>query len=115
MKLGVFYRIIINGEKWKYRFLSEKAADKVCGNITAHTLPREKTIEFRASDFTFGVAVHELFHAYCSYLYLTSSNVTNDNFEEIIAEMLEDRILVLITQARQMEAKFLESKSHDIT
>ena len=86
------FSIQIHGDAWRCQLFAEKAVfDKASdpGNV-AETKREEKIIVFGPEGMTRRTAVHELFHAYCSYLFLDSTEgMERSNYEEIYAEMLD--------------------------
>jgi CBS-domain-containing membrane protein len=89
------FSITINGDRWKYRVLSDEEFAEIHADIGTDkagvTLPSKKKIDFSASDLTFGKVVHELIHAYSEYLETGSEQFTRDQLEEMYACLMERR------------------------
>lgn len=84
------FTITICGERWKYRILPKPKFKQLHGdNSDAVTETKQKRMDFKPEGVCIGTVRHELFHAYASYLFLNSSNIDKDDYEEIVAEMLE--------------------------
>jgi phosphoserine phosphatase len=100
------FSITINGDRWKFRIYSREEYEKKVGpDSSAATHPEKRLMSFHAEALSRGAIIHELFHAYCRSLYLESSNVARDDFEEIVAQMLEEKLDVIAEQATQMHKK----------
>jgi hypothetical protein len=83
--------ILIRGMKWKLILLSyQEFHEKYGEGIAAITEKPERTIFFNQFDVDIKTVRHELFHAYCNELFLNSSEISLDDFEEILAEFFED-------------------------
>lgn len=82
-------KIKIWGESWSYEKLSPAKYDQVYGNDSqAITDIINKTIHFRSTSIDMATIIHELLHAYKSYLCLDSTNeISGDDWEEIYAEL----------------------------
>ncbi len=98
------HSITICGDEWTYSILPQTDYDEdpELVDSTAYTDKRARRMVFCAEKFSRGAVVHELFHAYCKYLYLNSASISQDDFEEIVAEMLEDKIDIILTQTKEI-------------
>ncbi len=97
------YSITINGDRWRYRVLPTASFEKKHGSDCAAVTSNErKTMEFDEEHLSRKTIIHELFHAHCRYLYLGSSSIAWEEFEEIVAEMLEERLDQISDQATRM-------------
>lgn len=64
------------------------------------TIPKSRQIHFRQSALDIETVRHELFHAYCDGLFLSSARIRQDDFEEIIAEMLGEYLEQMSEKSR---------------
>jgi hypothetical protein len=90
-------KVQIKGHEWTI-ILSPEPLDQ----CRAFTDLDEKSITFYKKDFTPRVILHEVFHAYCGSLHLASSQIHWVDFEEIIAEMLEEEIVNILATTREV-------------
>lgn len=106
------WQIKVKGSKWRYRLLSPELYEKNdFRDGAAATVSSSNTMYFRVDDLAWGHCVHELFHAYVSELHLDSaSSLTKEDFEEIIAEMLEKYIVEITEKATSMYANMTRSE-----
>jgi hypothetical protein len=111
------FSITINGERWRYRALPEAEYQTRYGDLResiAVTHKKERRMDFLDTGLTRGVVIHELIHAYCKGLYLGSTEIHWSDMEEIVCEMLEEKLDLIADQATQMHQKMtahLASKS----
>ncbi len=100
------FSITISGDRWKYRALDSKSFEVKHGeDASAATSNDKKVMEFDLAHLSRKTVIHELFHAHCRYLYLGSSSIAWEEFEEIVAEMLEERLDLISEQATRMLEK----------
>lgn len=91
--------ISIRGEPWEVARLSKKeyrAAGGPKGTIAVCD-PTTKKLLFREAA-PHSTIMHELFHAYCRYLFLESTSLSHQQFEEIIADMLGESFPIMVKQ-----------------
>lgn len=98
-------RIKIRDTVWLIRLIEPKKFKKMHGTCVAVTISQAKEIHFKRKDFSLQVIIHELIHAYFSTLYLNSAGLSIVQFEEVIAEFLEDYIYKIYIQAKQVFKK----------
>jgi hypothetical protein len=101
------YTITIFGERWKYRTLTKEQFLEVhpeLDDALAVTDTDKLTIDFIDLP-TYGRVFHELTHAYVSYLNMDGTNLKPEHVEEMICHMLDQRVEVMIEQARKMITK----------
>ena len=78
----------IYGDTWKaYLFSHDKFMSMHGDDCEAITIIEDKKIVFNDEDLSRHVVVHELVHAYFSYQYIDSSNLSVLQTEEIFAEL----------------------------
>jgi len=109
------FSVNINGERWKYKLLEDSRYNKVMDEkdeSDACTFKRRREMLFRRSALKFGTVIHELIHAYCYYLYLNSADISKEDYEEIICELMEDRMMTIVDQAHMMYLK-MKGRSYD--
>ena len=83
--------VTIRGERWVIRVLSEDHFAEAHGDCAAITLIPFKTIEIPKDQLTFVTVLHEVFHAYSSYLHLDSAQeIVPYQVEEIMAELFSN-------------------------
>lgn len=93
----------IRGAKWRILVLSsEDFSEKHGEDCVAITIKEDHEIHFKADTLTLKVVRHELFHAYCDGLYINSANLSVTQYEEIIAEFLEDYLPKMHYQATRI-------------
>jgi hypothetical protein len=95
-------KLKIRGTKWDIVLLESSETHPELNPEIEHavTLKEERAIIFSPTGANLNTARHELFHAYCNELYLTSTHeITVGDLEEIIAEMLGEHLGTLNRQA----------------
>ena len=82
-------RIRINGDMWKFKIVTAKVMAKQKESddqFAGLCVPSEKTIYIDEDCIDSETILHELFHAYFSYLYLDdTTTLTLSDMEEILA------------------------------
>jgi len=88
-------KVLIKGIKFKVKLLTkEKYMDKYGNKQLAHVEPDSRVIIFRNDHVKKNIVIHEITHAFIASLGLGSCNeLTLDDFEEIICEMMEDHLM----------------------
>lgn len=105
------FRITLQGKRWTYTVLAHGLYKRREGEDSeAMTHGSKRKMVFDASKLSLGACRHELFHAYCTNLYLNSAEVGVDQFEEIVAEWAEDHLDEWIKKASEMYSKMRESE-----
>lgn len=80
----------IRGDEWKIVVYSPSIYVKRLGQDSAAlTETDKKFIAFDAGEMTEGIVLHELVHVFVSYLNHDDANLTIDQFEEMMATMIE--------------------------
>jgi hypothetical protein len=103
------------GTKWVCKLLTDHEYDITYGNDSdAITMPAtsdgdKNIIVFHESSFTLRVVRHELFHAYVYNLHLSSSKISVDDFEEIIAELLSVHADKFVIQSKEIYEQLSKS------
>ena len=104
------FRITLQGKRWTYSVLSSGLYKKREGDDSdAMTHGSKRKMIFDASKLSLGACRHELFHAYCTNLYLNSAEISVDQFEEIVAEWAEDHLDEWAKKASEMYTKMRDS------
>ena len=87
--------ILVKGIQYKVKLLTKKRYISKYGNKQlAHVDPSDRTITFRDDHIKKNIVVHEVVHAFIGSLHLASCNdLTLEDFEEIICEMMEDHLM----------------------
>ena len=94
-------KIKINDDWWEFYIVTEEEAIQLdeklnddSGGFRALTLTGidGQCIFFVEGNINKKVISHELLHLYCSYLCLGSTEVDRDDFEEIMAEFIEENL-----------------------
>ena len=79
---------------------------KQCDNsddIAGLCVASEKTVYFDEDNVDFNVVLHELFHAYFSYLYLDDTNdLKLNDIEEICAKFFENKAELIIKKSKEI-------------
>jgi hypothetical protein len=66
------------------------------------TLPDSREIVFHLDELNLGTVIHELVHAYYDGLCVSSAELTNDQVEEVFAELFAVHGPCIIKQARKL-------------
>lgn len=106
-------KIKILGVLWSYKILEDFNYDSKHGTDSAAYIEHDEHkpfIRFRASDFSLPTVRHELFHAYVFGLHLSSADLSVDQFEEVVAEMLGTHLPNMEIQAQEIYNSLLGKK-----
>ncbi len=95
-------KVTINGTEWAVRRIPHEQFDPGASDSMCYVDNKSKMITFAEEEFSFGAVVHETFHAYCKSLYLNSTHIDWREYEEIIAEMLEEKLLSIAETANKI-------------
>lgn len=71
-----------------------------------------KRIDFRTDEVELQHIIHELCHAYISYLYVENSNLSVDQFEEAICSLFANHGKLIIEQAHEIYNLLLPYKEN---
>lgn len=95
-------KLLIKGSKWELEILPKDKYLLLHGSDSdAITKSDKKVIHFIKEEFCEKTCIHEIFHAYVSECHLQSTvSLSNLDFEEIIAELLEEYIDDIRDQAK---------------
>lgn len=101
-------RINIKGERWTIHYLTRKAYQKRFGKdslaITEYKHSRkdpQRDIFFSPRDRSLSTIVHELVHAYASYVYIDKPTVAK--FEEKMCDVIGNEIGTIMVLAAQIK------------
>lgn len=91
------------GDTWKAYIVSHDKFMSLHGDdCEAITIIEDKKIVFNDEDLSLHVVVHELVHAYFSYQYIDSSNLSVLQTEEIFAELFGHKGEELLRLAKKL-------------
>jgi hypothetical protein len=101
----------INEQKWTIKIVTLKEMKKIADDT--HTsglcMASEKTIYIREDSVDYTTIAHELFHAYFSYLCLSSTNdISLDDAEEIAAEFFAAKGEAIVKKAKGVTRDLLK-------
>lgn len=90
------FKFKINDDTWSFFLITEQEAHELDQKLNdldegfrAMTVKEDRSLFVVEGNVTKEIINHELFHIYVSYFYLDSASLSNEEFEEIIAEFLE--------------------------
>ena len=100
-------KIRIQHDLWEVLFFEEEKFVRRFGEeIGACTLTEDRKLCFHDGDFTKEFIIHELAHAYYSYLCLGSTTLTNDQLEEVWCDLIARFGPTMIRQANSIYKEF---------
>ena len=103
--------ILIKGIKYKVKLLKKGDYQKKDKNSFAHVNRELREIVFRDDHIKKTTIIHAVVHAFINSLHLNSCNdLTLEDFEEIICEMLEDHLMDINTISNQILSFLKEQK-----
>lgn len=106
------FTITIKGQKWKYRLLPDDVyVNKYGSDSEAITLGSFHLVVFNVSHLSLVGVRHELVHMYSDSLYLQSANISQDDMEEIYAELFSRNWDAMDSQAKQMFEKLTNRRN----
>jgi hypothetical protein len=109
------FKFKVNEDEWQGYLITEdeaKELDEKFNDVDigfgALTLTKDdgRCLFVVEGHVTKNIIVHELFHIYVSYFCLGSTDVSLDDFEEIIAEFLELHLTKFIKKSNSLYKKF---------
>lgn len=90
------FKVKINGDSWQVHLLPGEVFKECLGaNNAAATVPDKKSFFFRDDLIEKSTVVHEVMHAYFSYLYLGSTKARVSDVEEIVCDMVGNKIAAI--------------------
>ena len=105
-------RVRINGDFWKFKIVTAKFMAKQKESADAFAalcVPSERTIYVDEDCIEYDTILHELFHAYFSYLYLDdTTTLTLTDMEEILAVFFCSKAPEIIKKAKTVIKKLTE-------
>ena len=106
--------VLIKGIKYKVKVLNKEKYIKLHKNDSlAHVNREEREILFRNDHIKKNIVIHEVVHAFINSIHLGSCNeITLEDFEEIICEMMEDHLMDINKVSNEI-LKFLKEQSED--
>lgn len=96
------YKLLICGKSWKYRKRTPESFSKLYENDEAVAITKIDTRAMEFMEYDLETIRHELFHAYVSELHIESADLSRNQYEEILAEMLSKNWELMDKQARTM-------------
>lgn len=103
MKALAKKHIQIRGEKWQIEIIQDEIFFEKHGEGCAGiTLLDKKKIQIPERDLSFVTILHEVFHAYASYLHLGSADIQGHQSEEIFAELFSSYGVQMIDIAKKI-------------
>jgi hypothetical protein len=103
MKPMTTKRVTIRGERWQIRvFNNDLFFDRYGSECAGITLIDLKIIDLPLQEVNFVTILHEIFHAYASYLHLNSANIEGHQAEEIFAELFSSYGVQMINAATSL-------------
>lgn len=110
MKYDRMFTHTINDDVWTFVLVTEEEALEMDDGLgyAAMTDTKEKYMYITESNVSRGVVTHELFHLYVSYFNLNSADITVDQFEEIVAEFLENNLDKFCKTVNKLLKKFVQ-------
>lgn len=95
--------LLINGDTWSVKLMEEDAFIHKWGEgFEALTVLEAKLLYFHDDGIALDTVIHELCHAYYSYLCVNSTQLGSDQLEEIWCDMFGMHGAKIIRQARQV-------------
>ena len=87
--------VLIKGIKYRIILLDKAKYIKLIKDTSlAHLNREDRTLVFRKDHIKKNIVIHEVVHAFINSLHLGSCNdLSMEDFEEIICEMMEDHLL----------------------
>lgn len=87
--LDSVFSINIRGQDWTVRVIdAEVFSARYDESTAAFTVSSTKEIVFSADELNLSTVIHELTHAYFSASHITSANLSPDQVEEVMCEVI---------------------------
>lgn len=105
-------KVYIKGIEYRVQLLEKCKFEKTHGKDIAYLDKETRELLFRKDYIKKNVVIHEVTHAFINSLHLGScSDLTINDFEEIICEMMEDHIDDIKRLSNQIFAYLKESEN----
>lgn len=105
-------QVRINGDNWKIKVVTPKmmkAQKKSDVDFAGLCVPSERTIYIENESIYYDVILHEIYHAYFSYLYLDDTNsLTLLDLEEITNNFFCSKAEEVLKKAKKVYKKLTE-------
>lgn len=108
--------VLIKGVKFKVELLDKEAYIKENEDKSyAHLDKEKKTLTFRKDHISKKIVIHEVTHSFINACHLAScDNISMDDFEEIICEMMEEHLDDIKTTSNEI-LSFLKKEAKRVT
>ena len=107
------FRIKIHDDWWQMYIVTEEEAvelDVICNDSTdgfrALTYTSEKCMFVVETYISKDIIAHELFHVYVKYFHMTSAEITVSQFEEVVADFLEENLDKFVKMRNKLYNRF---------
>ena len=104
--------VLIKGIKYRIILLDKAKYIKLIKDTSlAHLNREDRTLVFRKDHIKKNIVIHEVVHAFINSLHLGSCNdLSMEDFEEIICEMMEDHLLDINKISKEVLSFLKEEK-----
>lgn len=104
------FAVTINKEKWKVHLITDKLYKEKFKNGLAitmyrHSNPKCRELYFRPGFRTKSIILHEIVHAYTSYMHAKYPEMTKSELEEAMCDVVAMNIYSMIKVADNIEYK----------
>ena len=104
-----FFKYTINEDEWTIYLIDDDDMVISDEDTAADTDFSKKELYFRKGDLALNIVMHELWHVYFGYCYLTdTSELSLSDMEEISAALFSDKGIRMIDRSKDMYNKLLE-------
>lgn len=112
------FKFKINDDTWEAYLITEDELKELDANtgddplfegdddLPAMVLPSEKCLFLAEGNVDKGIIAHELFHVYNEYFHTKSANLDVDQYEEVVANFLEERLDMFCKKRNFLYKKF---------
>jgi hypothetical protein len=109
-----FIKTTLNEDNWNI-FLIEDDDEVLSDSETAAEVHfADKEIYFKRSLVTLQIVLHEMWHVYFGYCYLSDTNdLSLDDIEEISAALFSDKAEKIISRGKEIYKRLIELKENN--
>lgn len=97
-----FIKYTFNEDEWTLYLIEDDDEVLSDTDTEAEVMHEKKEIYFRKSDLRLNVVLHELWHVYFGYCYLTDASISCHQAEEISASLFADKGEKVLEKSRDI-------------
>jgi hypothetical protein len=109
-----YFKYTFNEDEWCIYLIDDYDHDTSDADAAAETKFEQKELYFRNKDLTLSTVLHELWHVYIGYCYLSdATGLDQHSIEEISAALFADKCERILVKAKDIYDKLKQLKQEE--